>query len=1162
MLEMKFNKIEINEGAFKDIDKEIISIDDPDYEQKVKDQTFNDFQESDAKKKADVVYEWLEKHLWIYHAPYYIGFATKDKEHQYFELRFINTDFPVIDILNPSTKTFSNDKFAGLLCYIESEDGSSPTNANGELPYKFGLCEGSFTISQHSAAHTYKYQSITLKSFKNIPTVIEGGLTIAGWKLQTGLGENNPFTFSENFATLPQGLTIRDTFSIEECYGLTNFSGMPDNIQLKNGLRISHCPDLTDCTGWNPSAKFGSEVRIFSKQFTIKDCENFCSFKGLPDNFSCYDMEVIGCGLKGLDTLPKNLNVQHELNLRENYLGGSTLVNRPMPPDITVGMLYIGIQKTPGSEFPRIDYKFPTKSKLHPIPIPQGVEAFSIWGGHNEKNNGNLKYYWRRMWPHGISPNHTPINEGLFTDLDKNIVDPDDPDYESKVKDQTFKDFQESDRALIEMNNIRKWVCQNLYIIDYANGGTSSDWLQPEDENKYFEITGTNVHNAVINLLSDTTRYYLAHRPGSDLKTEISLVNDKGELPYKFGYCRGHFAIGGEIRRGWQRLKSFKNVPTEVNGSFEITVGICHRAGQHPVKIPISTLPAGLTVGKQLYISADLTTLKGMPDNITAYELNFSKNSNLANLEGFNPTTKCQQLIISGCKNFKSLKGLPDGFSCKDIMLYSNNITEISDWPKNLTITDNLELGYNKLTMESLCEHPFPASLRCVTLDVGQQYNPDLKTANKPKWIQRSKKFPIPIPMGIGIIKIWSNEHVPNIPFYDGCWKWISEEQSADTADKINEGLFKDLDKNIINVDDPEYEQKVKDQTFKEFQRADRKNKKIAEVQNWLAEYVSVCDWTNKDLKYGPRLVQKFYGELYRINFRNDDTEFEDPEIELGPDPNIEGENGDSYIFISFDIRMGINASRTGKPSPFVHGKLPYKFGKCYGSFYMKSEALANIDKFISAENIPYWISGECILNYGDLSDLSTLPKGLTVYKTLDLANNGLKSLNGMPDDIQCGTIDLSFNDLTDCTGWNPTAKVNDNFIITNCGYFKSLKGLPDDFSISGKMDLKYNHIESFEEWPQHLAVDGDIRLSGNYLDGAKFPTYPRTVFPEGWTCNGVIDCSYQADTVGGLVKNLKPEYIGKHNVYKSDYITTDKCRAVRGIPYLRTKSENDRIFT
>ena len=1156
---MNLNKI--NEGLFKDLDKNIVSVDDPDYEQKVKDQTFNDFQESDAKKKAEVVYEWLEKHLWIYHAPYYTGFLTRDKEHQYFELRFINTDYPVIDILNPSGNGISNDKFAGLLCYIDSDDGSSPTNTNGELPYKFGLCEGSFTISQHSSAHNNKYQDITLKSFKNIPTVVEGALTITGWRLQTGLGEHNPFTFSENFATLPQGLTVEYDFSIEECYGLTNFSGMPDNIHLRNGLRISHCPDLTDCTGWNPSTKFGRKERTYSKSFTIKDCENFCSFNGLPDDFSCHDMEVSGCGLKGLNTLPKNLNVQADLNLRENYLGGSALAKYPMPPDITVGNLIIAIQKKSGTEFPRIDYNFPSKSKLHPIPIPQGIKEFSIWGGYNEMNNEHLKYYWRRMWPHGISPNSTPVNEGLFKDLDKNVVDPDDPNYESKVKDQTFKDFQERDRSLIEMNNIRKWIYQNLYITDYTPGpnyGTSK-YMRSEDENKYFEITGTNVHNAVINLLSDSARYYLCHQVplAPDMKTEMSIVNDKGELPYKFGYCRGHFAIGGALETGLEKMTSFKNVPIEVNGSFEITID----NGARPKKIPISTLPAGLTVGGQLYVSSDLTTLKGMPDNITADELNFSKNNNLVNLEGFNPTTKCQKLVISGCNNFKSLKGLPDGFSCKDILLYSDNITEISDWPENLTITNELALGYNKLTLESLCEHPLPASLSCRSLVIGQQHNPDPTASNRVRWIKRSKETPIPIPIGIGVAKIWNNNHVMNDPSYDGYWKWISREQSAGRTDKINEGLFKDLDKNIVSVDDPEYEQKVKDQTFKEFQRADRKNKKIAEVQNWLAEYMSVYDWTNKDLQFGPRLTQKFYGDLYRINFRNDDTEFEDPEIELGPDPNIEGENGDGYIFKIFDIRMGINASKTGKPSPFVNGKLPYKFSKCYGSFCMRSEALSVIDKFISAENIPYWISGDCRLNYGDLSDLSTLPKGLTVYKTLDLIKNGLKSLNGMPDNIQCGSIDLSFNDLTDCTGWNPTTKVNDNFIVTNCGYFKSLKGLPDDFSIDGKMDLNSNHIESFEGWPQSLTVDGDIKLTGNYLDGAKFPTYPRTIFPEGWTCNGVIDCSYQTDVVGEYVKNLKKEYIGKHNIYRSDYITTDKCRAIRGIPYVRTKGETDRIF-
>ena len=37
-------------GQFKDLDKLIVNIDDPDYEQKVKDQTFTDFQERDKQR--------------------------------------------------------------------------------------------------------------------------------------------------------------------------------------------------------------------------------------------------------------------------------------------------------------------------------------------------------------------------------------------------------------------------------------------------------------------------------------------------------------------------------------------------------------------------------------------------------------------------------------------------------------------------------------------------------------------------------------------------------------------------------------------------------------------------------------------------------------------------------------------------------------------------------------------------------------------------------------------------------------------------------------------------------------------------------------------------------------------------------------------------------
>lgn len=608
------------------------------------------------------------------------------------------------------------------------------------------------------------------------------------------------------------------------------------------------------------------------------------------------------------------------------------------------------------------------------------------------------------------------INEGLFKDLDNNIVNVDDPNYEQKVKDQTFKDFQEAD-AQAKNNVIREWICDHISV--YC--GTQYQYfknctLSKEDENTFFKIVKDDNGDYYIDLLGWKDIQKTISGVSYDTITEYTIgygisykspFTDSGELPYRFNSCMGSFEISESVAG---LMKSYKNIPvyTEINCILNADAGSVNE-----YSIPLSTLPKNLTVGNSLFLY-NVKTLKGMPDNIKVGKTFFIQGS-LETMEGWNPTTTVKYLTVHN--RLKSIKGLPDGFTCDELTLSSNLISEIKDWPKNLNITGKLDLSYNSLTLDSLKEHPFPDDASVRFLIIGVQYDEDTK-----RWKTLDKKpdQPVVIPAGIKDFSIWAIDIVGHTHISEkiyqrnnAYWKQLPRTK------RLNEGLFKDLDKNIVNVDDPDYEQKVKDQTFSDFQEHDRNVKKQV-----------VIDWVCDHILYAPGFNKNW-----------------DPEIFVANSLSIPIEPEDEGILFTVDDDYGIhlltpfacNAKALGWPEQScwwpceihgdagqikrsrlaqcfylykINGWLPYEIKECQGHLAAGHCGLTTLKGFPEKIGFkdPYsdnWMCANLYLNNNKLQNLVGCPQE-GIYN-LFLTDNELRTLDGAPKSI-AGHINLSDN--------------------------------------------------------------------------------------------------------------------------------------------------------
>ena len=1115
---LEMSRLSLNEGLFKDLDKNIVSIDDPEYEQKVKDQTFKDFQDADRKnKKIKDVQDWLAKHVVADYDK-----LTPDLYTVYYDIVFKDDDTqferPIINLFTPIAKYGS-----GVVFTVSITDAPY-------LPYKFGTCTSYSSFRLINQLITPMSSEI----LKNIPDYIDHCCFL----------DNLGLT---DISGLPKGLTVVNTLSLSD-NSITTLKGMPDNIKV-GSLDLDH-NKLRDLTGFNHTTKIRAD-------FSLTYNEDLKTVRGLPDNYTLHDLNLDHCGITSLKDIgwPKNLHVTHAIDLSNNNLTFADFPEYPdmaFPKDLQAGRVDVKWQSdnavaSKGPEFkekakemierypaprgagniPGIPHGY-TKNKepLYKVAHPDSIKTF--WGSQFVVPESTLKAQWKKE---GI----LNLNEGLFKDLDKNIISVDDPEYEQKVKDQTFNDFQEHDRIIKTYADIRQWIHEHVYYIEKYK--SEAHIITAEDEDVLYDIE-RNGNDFTINLTGATDKYRGGYRSMFCLHSLVGsttdLFNEKGELPYKFGKCLGGFRIdyaGFNYREESKNveelnygLKSLKNFPYYI--AYDCTLSMSEGSGQiiDLSESGLSGLPENFGVAGTFQIHyCNLKNFKGMPAGIQVENFLISFNP-IVNLQGWHPNAKVGKLEIAYCTGFKSLFGLPDNYTFEGNLTVRNcELEDIIDWPKNLTIDGELSLINNRLTKATIQRLPGTINvygfLSC--------YN------QEPRDIYSSKKSPAVLPdgiMAVNGISYWIHRKDYKVRVANGMMGEIS----------LNEGAFEEIDKNIVSIDDSDYEQKVKDQTFRDFQESDLRIKKefavIEKVQKWIAEHILFqgLEFTFEELtnttprddfrQYSSRKESGVPSDFFSIEFKPDDVKFDHPIINL-LQPSWT-DNWDTLIFnVAFDDKG-----------------LPYKFGKCYGDFELNPYRSQG-HQLTTLENIPDYVKGHCSLTNSvsgpggnkskplvKIKDLSTLPKG---FKCTDLylQNAGLTSLNGMPDNINIYNLNLNNNHLTNFKGFNPTAVI-DFIIVKNNPEFKSIEGLPDNYTLKS-LNISENGIEDIVNWPKNLTVLGTINMQSNKITIDKFPEYPDSLFPKDLTVNMGIDLRYQKPQIDDPVYR-------RYGQMQGEWITAD----------------------
>ena len=1020
---MKSNKI--NEGLFKDLDKNIVSIDDPEYEQKVKDQTFKEFQKADRKsKKIAEIENWLETHVCIKASgsgPEF--FLTPDKEGEYYE----------IDTLPGADKdNFTINIINAAYCYITSaKNNKTPLNENGELPYKFGYCSGNFEFrtipnklanAQHAILRDIPGTQLT--SFKNFPNHIKGCLCIRNAAIFVSQHIDQYYTLP-SLSTLPKNMIIEGdngepytekyAIRLNGVKGIQNFNEIPAGLHIKSGgISIYDCPDFINFEGWKDKIEAGPNCKI-----VIDNCINFESLKGLPDDFICQKIYIADTDkFNKIKDWPDRLNVSVLALEKNRGLNAKSLTDYPFPYDMKVGTFSSDVRY----------------NKNISIPLPPGFKTINM----------HANWHYMSLNPDKDQRNQrNQINEGLFKDLDNNIVNVDDPDYENKIKDQTFKDFQEADINK-RRSAIKEWICDNIYV----NDSEISRHLEISDENIYFRINEDD--NYSIDLYPNIKTQFEAQftinstKPGAT----ASLFNESGELPYKIRNCNGHFRLDETFFNEDDEMKSFKNIPSTIAGD-------CYIATKRIV-IPISTCPPEMNVTGELYFNC-INSMDGMP-YINAKRLRIGINlvtsgidKSLTNLVGWNPMSKIDEIVIMNNNSFKSLKGLPDGFRCKKITLDHSFIKEIREWPRNLTV-GLLDLSNNSLSHQSLTFSPLPTDLKAGVVIVGNQFDPtqDYRSAK----IKKSKKTPILIPPGVQEFYIWNRPYDVDGSKFDswdiwskideksfkngevatgknvGYWKYMDK----DDMNYLSEGAFQNIDKNTVSVDDPDYENKVKDQTFKDFQEADI-NRRKSVIEEWIYDNIVI----------NPNSARPYWGAGASGSYRHLEPEDKDKYFYVDDEYRIHLLGPALSMMPSFKLTNNIANSKADT----VLSEIPYEIEECQGDFDASHTHITSLKNFPKSLGKPanpelYWATVKTDKNdnwvYGRL-------KIMYCY--------GLTSLEGCP---QRGVRSI------DCYDCNLT----------------SLQGAPP--TIAGYIDARNNCLRSLDYCPTVIVQDSRSDFQGNYI--------------------------------------------------------------------------------
>ena len=530
-------KLSLNEGIFKDLDNRIVNIDDPDYEQKVKDQTFNDFQESDHQKIINNVVEWITEHVALVNQGRYL---SEEDNGTYFNIQLDGTD-PVIELGSPDFAHHAKSEDGIFQTVLEFALANKSETAGASLPHrqnpspipiyeKFNLADADggipFKISKVYGSFYVGYSDIT--SMKNFPNYVTEDFTVSCVSIKTFEGwytdqSNNYLTVGGNlifnrmtaagvdnpairFRGFPEHVRIEGNFDAKENYFM-NFTGLSNDIEIGGNFDLSHNM-ICQVRKFPTSIKIGSNLILSNNGiYSLTGLTTGIKTGGrihIDNNFIQYEF----------DPKTKGIFVLWPLDKLREYVG----------PEIV--------------------------KKLSGLELQKDLEKTAV----KESANNDIRK----------SVSILSLNEGMFKDLDKTIVSVDDPDYEQKVKDQVFNDFQEADVRQRKNAEIEKWICDNIYYSE-PNRSLGGKLLKPEDENTLWSIDS----NFEIHL---TPPVAFRSAP-ADQRGEFRIWNpapETFELPYKIAECSAGFqvATSSSNNPGTAGLKSFKNFPAEIMGSL------------------------------------------------------------------------------------------------------------------------------------------------------------------------------------------------------------------------------------------------------------------------------------------------------------------------------------------------------------------------------------------------------------------------------------------------------------------------------------------------------------------------------------------------------------------------------------------------------------------
>ena len=694
------------------------------------------------------------------------------------------------------------------------------------------------------------------------------------------------------------------------------------------------------------------------------------------------------------------------------------------------------------------------------------------------------------------------LNEGMFKDLDKTIVSVDDPDYEQKVKDQTFNDFRQAD-INIQKSIIEDWILNNITLCEhYKPNGYGSKWvkLSENDRNTYYYID----NNLEIHLLSPKPAQEVDMYTVYKIREGLSIFSDDSpnnpnnkshkELPYKITECQASLMIDGSDHNLFCELESLKNLPE--------TIGL---ENYHTLfwvtKTHIKSLEGCPKIINCTYFDVsqnELESLKGCPKKI----LNFADadisgfnaaNNHITSLAGgpesVNGFFNVGGNLLSNLKNgptivtrnyyashnpIVSLDGAPaeikESFFCNYIGSEVRPLYNLVGAPR--TIGGKFQISHSgllslvggpmRINGEFDVSHNKLTSLEDGPNYVGVTYNAANNPLNTIKGIENTHSSNGWATLDITECRLIPYSEIKDYhekPGHLHEWrvKYDSDlEFATDRYFSLNEGLFKDLDDKIVSVDDPDYEQKIKDQTFTDFQKSDLETRQFNTIEQWIWSHVYVSFRSQQTGVFSSTIIplaEKDEGILYRIK-QIDDIFYID----------LLGDKESCYYIVK------LNPDET---------ELPYPFDICQGSTFRLTRS-----NLSSLKNIPR----EC--NYMDLSgnnitSFAGMPK-VHVKETLELSTNKITDFKGFPEDCSIDTLRVTYADMASFNGFPESITID--WLDLHHNNILSFKGLPDNLIIGRSLNLSENSIKNFDDFPDKIYIGLTLDLSKNNLTTAYVP--------------------------------------------------------------------------